>query len=117
MGSNEFSREQLEKMITEDLAVGDKILSGEYSETGKGPLSQNVLPISKQLLAILKSGSGIKIGEGKFSAEELETMIHDYESFWETCSRSHSFSDVDNQMAGKLPNQIFWITKQLIEVM
>lgn len=100
--AKQFTRDELEKMLS------------DYLSENEEALRRNTLDISKQLLAVLKANAEIKPEHD--SAEELETMIRDYESFWDSYNNSGAFSDIQNELAGKLPNRIFWITKQLIEV-
>lgn len=114
MDGKQFTREELEKMLSDYLAGADRILKGELLSENEKALCRNTLDISKQLLAVLKANAEIK--SENVSTEELETMISDYESFLDSYNNSCAFSDIQNELAGKLPNRIFWITKQLIEV-
>ncbi|MDA8428219.1 MAG: hypothetical protein M0T70_03085 [Geobacteraceae bacterium] len=115
MDAKQFTREELEKMFSDYLAGADSILKGELLSENEKALRRNTLDISKQLLVVLKVNAEIK--PGFVSAEELEVMINDYESFWDSYNNSRSFSDIQNELAGKLTNNIFWITKQLVGMM
>jgi hypothetical protein len=49
--------------------------------------------------------------------EKLETMIRDTEYFAELMKNGESFSDIENQRAGDLENDILWIAKVLLRLM
>ena len=99
-------------MFSDYLAGADTALKGEL--LSENALRRNTLDISKQLLAVLKAN--VEIKPGYVSAEELETMINDYESFIDSLNHARSFSDIENERAGRLHNRIIGITKQLIKV-
>jgi hypothetical protein len=120
MEDQNFSIAELEKMFSDDEvrtiqflpedAIAEHFpghVRREKSDEEAYAMKKNMLLISKQLLALLESKGG------EYSAEEIKTMIHDYESF----ENSRSSSDIQNELAGKLPNKIMWITTQLIRVM
>lgn len=82
----------------------------EYLFNNEGCRAET-LAISKQLLAQLELLPSV------YSVVELETMIHDYEAFQKEYKSGNDFSDIQNDMAGKLPKKIMWITMQLIRLM
>ena len=122
MDAQKFSIAELEKMFLDDEAHTIQVLPDdaiaehftghirrEVSDTDAYAMKKYMLIISKQLLAQLRGG--------ECSADELETMIHDYEVFKKDYKSGHGFSDIQNDLAGKLPNRIMWITKQLIRLL
>lgn len=113
--TKEFSLSELEKMYL-DYVEGNQIfnLGTSVSANATATLLKHKISISKQLLAILKNNPHAEIGHGHVTADELETMIADYETYQDD---PLGRGDIDVERANALQNRIFWITKQLIEMM
>ncbi|OGU14493.1 MAG: hypothetical protein A2076_01335 [Geobacteraceae bacterium GWC2_53_11] len=130
MDTKQFTLVELEKMI---LDRGDKALQvlpddmiaqhfpdykdrcnfrREISEQDANALNRNMVDITKQLLAILKINPNAK--SGQLSSEELEAMLIDHETYW---NDRFGHGDIEAENANKLPNNIMWITIQLIEAL
>ena len=101
-------------MLSEYLANYEIDKSGALPSNISNTLLKNKIGISKQLLNILKANPGTHIKPGEFTAEELEIMLTDYETYW---NDSLGRGDIEAELADKLPHKIIWITKQLIEMM
>ena len=86
---------------------------GVSDQDGKA-LLRNSVSISKQLLSLLKTQIRKKVNPDDFSADELETMITDHETYW---NNRLGRGDVEAEKADVLPGKIIWITDQLIETM
>lgn len=114
MDAKQFTREELEKMFSDYLAGADSILKGQLLSENEKALSRNTLNISKQLLAVLKVDAVIK--PGFVSAEDLEVMIHNHETYWIHRKQGAFQGDIEGEYADMLPNRIIGITKQLIEM-
>lgn len=130
MDTKQFTIDELEKMISDrgDNALQilpDDVIAQhfpdfkdrtdfrrEISEQDANALNRNMADITKQLLAILKMNPNAK--PGQFSSEELETMLIDHETYWKDQFRR---GDIEAENANKLPNNIMWITIQLIEAL
>lgn len=113
METNQFTLEELEKMLSDHI-VYHLEQHGNVSEQNGKALLQNTINISKQLFSILKTETREKAKPDHVSADELETMIVDYETYW---NDRLGRGDVEAEMADMLPGRIVWTTSQLIEMM
>jgi hypothetical protein len=96
--------------IDELQAMIDDYTSGNESER---LLLKAKVPVAQQLLELVKARPGAKTD---YTVGYLEMMIRDYESYWENSERG-SLSDIEAEAANVLDNNIFWIAKELMELM
>lgn len=115
METREFKLSELEKMIS-DYVEANQIgnLGTTASSNSTRTLLKNKTSIAKQLLAMLKNNPHADITPDQVTADELETMLADYETYQDD---SWGCGDIDVERADALLKRIFWITKQLIEMM
>lgn len=113
MDAKQFTLAELEKMLSDHMAY-DPGKHDEASAQNSRILLQNTINIAKQLLSLLNTGARAEAKPGYMTAEELETMIADYESYW---SDRLGRGDREAEEADVLPGRILWITQQLIETM
>lgn len=113
MDAKQFTHYELEKMLSDHIAFQLGRQEEISAQEGKA-LLQNTINIAKQLLSILNTGTRAGTDPDHVTAEELETMIAEHETFWsDRCGRG----DVEAEKADVLPGRILQITSQLIETM
>lgn len=108
-----FTLDELERMLS-DYCASDPLKHDEASEQKRKVLLQNKVNIAKQLFSTLKTDSRAEANPDYVTAEELEGMIANYESYWKD---RFGRGDSDAEEADVLPRKIMWITMQLIETM
>ncbi len=113
MDAKQFTLYELEKMLSDHIACQLGKQEEVSAQNGK-VLLQNTFNIAKQLLSILNTGTSGETKPDQVTAEELESMIAEHESFW---SDRFGRGDIDAEKADVLPGRIVWITSQLIEAL
>lgn len=113
METKQFSLEELEKMLSDHIAY-HLDLHGSVSEQNGKALLLNSVNISKQLLSIIRTETREKTKPDDVSADELETMLVDHETYW---NDQLGRGDNEAEKADTLPGRIIWTASQLIETM
>lgn len=112
-GDKPLTLDELEKMLSDHMSFQ----LGKHDEAptqNEKALLKNTVNIAKQLLSILKSRAKTEASPDYVTAEELEVMIVNYETYWDD---RLGRGDRDAEEADVLPGKILWITSQLIETM
>jgi len=118
-----FTTTELEKMVADYCDFAAQLLPNdaiqthfpghtrrEISRTDAHALKSNAVQIAKQLLKVVQG----KAPAGQYSEQVLETMIEDYETFWQEDSKGIHGGDNTANAADKLGKNILWITKELL---